>query len=274
MVLFMKNRISDYLLISDMDGTLLDDERNISERNLKAIRRFCESGGRFSIATGRSVESVRPYVEKLGVNVPVVLCNGSMVYDFADEKILHQDTMPASVEHSTYRIIDRFPELGAEAYVGTGIYVLQNNSYISRHKLIERIRFEYTIRENIPVGWNKVIMAAEMEQLGPVERYASSLNLPEARLVKSAPEYLELLPKYSSKGTGLRHLADILGVDMKKTVAVGDYYNDAEMIEQAGLGVFVDNAPQELKDTADMVVCHYRDGAVAAVIEHIESLCQ
>ena len=78
----MQGKFSDYLLVSDMDATLLDDNHTISEENRQAIDYFIKNGGRFTVATGRMVEAVRAYMPNLHINAPAVLHNGAKIYDY------------------------------------------------------------------------------------------------------------------------------------------------------------------------------------------------
>ena len=78
-----------------------------------------------------------------------------------------------------------------------------------------------------------------------------------------------MLPEGSSKGGALCHLAEITGIPMEKTIAIGDYFNDFEMIQNAGLGVAVANAPLELKNAAKLVVCDNDHHAVAELIHYL-----
>jgi hydroxymethylpyrimidine pyrophosphatase-like HAD family hydrolase len=84
---------------------------------------------------------------------------------------------------------------------------------------------------------------------------------------------IEMLPEHSSKGEALAKLVELGQVERENIVAIGDFYNDLDMIQYAGIGVAVANAPDDIKAQADLVVGHCRDGAVADVIEYIEKLC-
>lgn len=269
----MAKRISDFLLVTDLDDTLLDHDKGIPQRNLHAIERFCKAGGKFTIATGRSVESARRIVNMLGVTAPAVVNNGSIVYDYAAEKILAQHLLPHSIKQITYDLLDRFPSVGGEAFSGRDTYILQTNHHIDMHIKIEHFEYIQALRGTDTPDWTKVLFADSPEVILEMSRYAATLQGVDAEFVMSAPIYLEILPKGANKGTGLMRLAEQMGIAQENTVAVGDYYNDAEMILMAGIGAFVQNAPDDLKATADIIVGHCNDGAVADIIEHIEALC-
>ncbi len=269
----MSKRISDFLVVTDLDETLLNGEKGIPQRNLEAIQRFRKAGGRFTIATGRNIESARRIVDILGIDTPAIVNNGSVVYDYASEKILAVHTLPDSVKPIAYDLLDRFPTVGGEAFSGKHTYILQYNDQINMHIEYEKFPFVEALRGTQSSSWTKVLFAGEPEIMAEMNKYALSLEGVEAEFVMSAPIYLEVLPKAVNKGTGLLQLADLLGIKRENTAAIGDYYNDAQMIKVAGIGAFVENAPDDLKKTADIVVGHCKNGAVADLIEHIEALC-
>ncbi len=271
----MTKRIEDFLVVSDMDGTLLDEGHQVLARNSEAIRRFKAKGGHFTIATGRSIASAQMYVEELKLDIPVILSNGAMVYDYKDKKILFEAFLQLEAEQFAYHLLDEFPHVGCESFVGEEVYVLQDNDYIKEHSVIEQVAFLYATERNAPHNWSKAIFADDREIIERLEAYTYEKGFPDSFVfVKSCPQYFEMLPKGVNKGTGLIHLAELMNIKIENTVAVGDYYNDAEMVEAAGIGVFAANAPDDLKARADLVVCDYRQGAVADVIEHIENLCR
>ncbi len=269
----MAKRISDFLLVTDLDQTLLDGENGIPKRNLLAIERFRNAGGRFTIATGRSIESARKVIEGLGIDTPAVVNNGSVVYDYKTEQILAQHQLPNSIKQITYDLLERFPSVGGEAFSGRDVYILQYNDQIDLHVEVEGFPIIEALRGTPTSDWTKVLFAGTPEVILQMSKYAATLQTVDAQFVMSAPIYLEILPKSANKGTGLAHLAKIMGIERKNTAAIGDFYNDAEMIREAGIGAFVENAPDDLKRTADIVVGHCKDGAVADLIEYIETLC-
>ena len=78
------------IIMTDLDGTLLDDKKNISPRDMDSINEFCDKGGMFSIATGRGYSMAKPIADKLSLRIPAVIFNGSAVYDFTAEEFLWQ----------------------------------------------------------------------------------------------------------------------------------------------------------------------------------------
>ena len=119
----MKGKFSGYLLVSDMDATLLCDDHSISEKNRQAIEYFIENGGRFTVATGRMVEAVRAYLPKFSINAPAVLHNGAKIYDYDTDKPLFERFIEEERKQAIRRVYEDFPDVGLEVYSDEIVYV-------------------------------------------------------------------------------------------------------------------------------------------------------
>ena len=108
----MQGKFSDYLLVSDMDATLLDDNHTISEENRQAIDYFIKNGGRFTVATGRMVEAVRAYMPNLHINAPAVLHNGAKIYDYEKDCAVFERFIEENRKTVIKRVYDDFPQIG------------------------------------------------------------------------------------------------------------------------------------------------------------------
>ncbi|CAG7622096.1 Cof-type HAD-IIB family hydrolase [Paenibacillus allorhizosphaerae] len=258
------------LLVTDMDGTLLDRDKKISLENREAIERFVAQGGLFTIATGRIAVSARPYVEQLPVGAPAILYNGAVIYDFAQGERTWSKNLPASAKEVVERVIRRFPGIGVEVYETTNDYptIAQNNEITLRHQQIESVPFQKADRlELVPEPWIKVLFAWEPERIDEVSAAVGELTGDADVLwVRSDDKYLELLSSGASKGHALERLMQQLGISRDRCLAMGDHLNDLEMIRRAGVGVAVANAHPELLGAAVHCCKHHEEHAVADAI--------
>lgn len=110
------------LLACDMDGTLLDSDRQISEANIQALRYFTEQGGLFSLATGRAYAAVTDYIDLLPINAPYCLLNGSLILN-AQSKVLHCAGMPEQTPILIEQVLSAFPQIGCEVFLPDQIFV-------------------------------------------------------------------------------------------------------------------------------------------------------
>ncbi len=265
----MTKDIKDILVISDLDNTLLTKE-GIPQFNIDMIEKFQRHGGRFTLATGRSVAAISPVIRKISLNAPAITYNGGVIWDFNKNRFLHRELLSDSAKMAVLDILEKFPELGCEI-MGENfrIYLIKENQYTHDHVSEEKL--SYTVKElkDINVKWIKVLFAASQEVQNKVEEYAKTLNFPDLKFVRSHQLYFEILPLGVSKGTALNTLCEKLNMSVNNTVVIGDYYNDVEILKMAGLSVAVDNAPSDIKEICKMVVPSCKEGGVGHLIEQI-----
>ena len=257
------------LLICDMDGTLLDSSGKVSRENKEALYRFVEGGGLFTVATGRMEKSVMQYLPELPVNVPAIVYNGAAIYDFKADNLLWQSNLDPRVVEPVRQVVEKFPEIGIEFYHGGRTYFSMQNEYTHAHMIRENFKPIITEMENIPQPWFKIILAWEPKKLPAVEEFLKSFDEP-FRQVYSEPQFLELLNRNTSKGDALKVLTRMLGLSSCCVVAMGDNLNDVELLQEAGIGIAVENAHGVLKAAADLCCSHHNSNAVSEVIEWIE----
>ena len=263
--------LSGILLVSDLDGTLIGENFVVPQRNLDAIARFQQEGGSFAIATGRSILSGGHYAELTHPKGPCICLNGTILYDYTQQKMLwdcHLDQRTAA--EYIQRLYDRFPTAGIEYFCIKTIHILRRNAYVTEHLNHEGVSW----KEGPPIDpaqpWYKALFADDPEKKDALEAFSATFPHPGVRFVSSSENYLEMLPEQASKGNALVKAAELAGFRMENVYAIGDYYNDTELLEAAGVSVVPENAPDDLKEQADLVVGHCYQGAVADLIVEIE----
>ena len=259
----------DRLLISDMDGTLLDSKGRVSRENKEALDRFVEGGGLFTVATGRMEKSILRFLPDIPMNVPAIVYNGAAIYDFKKDKILWQDNLTPSVLEPVKQIIKQFPGIGVEFYHGGKTYFAGENEYTLAHTKREQFKPIISEPEDIPQPWYKVILAWDPAKLKDVEEYLGKFD-DSFRHTYSEPQFLELLNKHTSKGHALKVLTGMPGLSDSCVIAMGDNLNDVELIKEANIGIAVGNAHSILKIAADFCCTHHDSNAVSEVIEWLE----
>jgi len=263
----------DILLVCDMDGTLLDSNKQISRENREALEYFVEKGGRFTIATGRMELGIVQYMPQLPINAPAILYNGSLIYDFQKKETLWCRLLSSDVRSVLIHLMERFPQMGVEVFYGGQMYLLKENDKTDMHRKRANFSPRRASIEEIPDGWNKAILAWEHEKLKEVEKYILENVIDAASpfyTVFSEPVFLEILSKEASKGIALKELIRILGISHSKVIAVGDNLNDIDMINAADIGIAVDNAHEELKKVADYCFPHNDNHAISKIVEWLD----
>lgn len=267
--------ISKVVLISDMDGTLLNSEKKISEADLRAIDRFMSLGGKFTVATGRTAQSFEQYRSMLKLEMPIIMYNGAAIYDYSEGRFCYMKPLPDTAKTIACEILDTFPEVGGEVLKSDGTYVFRNNDYQKLHTKLCNIVPNYAEIKEIPDGeWLKVLFAMSPEDIPHVEIFAKKKNYTGVDFVKSSEIFYEMLPGGITKGTALDEYRRLDGMDGYTFAAIGDFDNDIDMIAKADLGACPSNAQEVVMKTADIVLKNTNDtGAVAELIEYIIKKC-
>lgn len=269
--------ITKIIILSDMDGTLLDTKKNISEENIAAIRRFTELGGKFTVATGRTVQSFEQFTKILDLREPIIMFNGAAIHDYTSGTTLYTHPLPEVSRGMTAELARLMPESGGEVLRIEGTYVFSNTEYQQLHTRLCGITPEYAELDDIPEGdWLKVLFSLAPEDVPKLEILVKQLGFDKnADFVKSSEIFLEMLPKGVSKGSALNEYRKLEGMEDFTFVAIGDFDNDIEMIEAADLGVCPANAEDCVKQKANKVLSRTNDeSAVAELIDFIIAECE
>lgn len=268
----MGDKFKGILLCTDLDDTLLTTgDKLLSKTNKEAVEYFMAEGGFFTFATGRVPMGARLVLDMIRPNVPMICFNGGGIYDFEANKMLWGKQLDRAALQVAEFVEERFPDIGIEVCTESNLYFCKDNRIGEMHRNHEQLQHNNLDYHNIFVPWKKVIfLAEESEMQGLAEGLESSPYAGRYRFVQSSPNYYEMLPPETSKGAALSELAKILGVTKEKTIAMGDNFNDIEMIENAGVGVAVANAVPELRAAADVITVDNDSNAAAAVIASLE----
>lgn len=268
------------IIFSDLDGTLLRDDKTVSEKDAEAIRAMTAAGHSFVIATGRPFDSAIRISDALGLNTAgcyMVSYNGGHVYDCCRREVLYGSRLPMQTVRELFSRADA---------AGLYVHTYQNGEILTKSEASELSW--YASRTNLtprPCGdvfahltdepyKAIVIHLDDHERLERFRQEQESWAEGKCRMIFSSPQYLEVVPVGISKQKGIRFLSERLGVSAADTIAVGDETNDIEMIKEAGVGVAVSNANPAVKRIADYVTeAGNNESAIAEVIRR-EGLLQ
>jgi len=259
--------LSYKLMAVDIDGTLLDSRGRITEGVKKAVRLGVEKGLIFTISSGRPVQGIRPLIRELGIDLPVITYNGAMVITGKSEEILYERRMPPE---NAKRVIELGNEYGTSVMVWAGNRLFVNKVNDRAYKYAENsgVKPELigSVDEVVKNGVSKVLWYDDADV---IEKYKNDVGRHLNKNITyhtSQPIYLEFVDKNASKAIAMEKLGERFGIRREEMIAVGDGYNDLSMIEYAGLGVAMGNAPDEIKARADYVTLTNDEDGVAHVI--------
>lgn len=248
-------RLDTTLLMTDLDGTLLPSTKEILPEELEAIRQFRQQGGKFAIATGRTLQAAQRYLDRVQADVPVILFNGAGIYDPLSGTMLDTESLPAEAAFQmTRRVLEAFPEVSAEILRVDGTYVPRMTEYEREHLEICRVEPVLLPLEEIPRGeWLKVLFAIAPEHMPELTAFIQGQGWQEhADFMQSEARFYEMLPKGVTKGSALRKYRRLCHMEEFRIVAAGDFDNDLEMLCAADIGACPSNAQPCVKEVANI----------------------
>lgn len=264
-------KFSGLVICSDLDGTLIDEKNRVSKENLDAIEYFRSHGGKFMIATGRVPDAVTPAIGDLKTDYPCICHNGCSVYDLSlNEYIetisIYEDAIPPAKE-----IMSVCPASGVEVMTAQGIYVIKRTKATDFHIEFEKVKACFADRiEDAPKPWFKILFAQSPDETDIIkEAFINSPYQEKYSLLKTHKFYYEIFNKTASKGKALLKFCENNGIDLKNVIAIGDNENDISMIDVAGVGAAVANAPDLVKSHADIITSSNEDSAIADLISKL-----
>lgn len=260
------------LICTDLDGTLLRNDKSISAENSRAIEYFKDNGGLFTFVTGRMHYYAVDSYNKVKPNAPIGCMNGGCIYDFAKSKHIWKSGIDKEVTKLIDYVDKAFPRVGIQVNTFEKAYFYKDNETMMWFRKItglENIQAHYN---DIDEPWAKIIFGHEdenrlLEMLKGLESHPLAERFD---FVHSEKGLMEIMPKGINKGVAIHKFSELLGIDKRKIIAVGDFENDVEMIKEAGVGVAVANACPAAKEVADIVTVSNEEHAIAKIIEDIE----
>ncbi|MBF0776930.1 haloacid dehalogenase [Streptococcus azizii] len=265
------------LLALDMDGTLLNSQKQLTETQIKAIHQAVESGVKLVLCTGRMLTGVKPYFNQLGLeteNEYVIVNNGCSTHQTSDWKLI--DWAELSPEQIQY-LATFLPETSLQLtlFDENHYYVLDDEPNQYSRADAELVNVEPTIlsMENATDQSRHLFQAMFV---GTQEATDDFENKHRVRLskdfdvVRSQDVLLEILPSGTNKASALKKLSEQLQILPEEIMAIGDANNDIEMLEFAGLSIAMGNASKLIKSLADDITdTNDQDGVAKAIYKHI-----
>lgn len=261
------------MICSDLDGTLLRNDKSISLENLEAIDHFQREGGLFTFVTGRMPFFASHIDQAVKPNAPVGCINGGGIYDYAAQKYLWTQELSKDAMELVEAADRGIEGLGIQVNTFDKVYFCRENSAMKRFRSLTKMPNLVRDYREIDEPVAKIVFGDENEE--HINRLAALLKAhPMAErfdFIRSEKILYEILPKGIHKGVALTKLVELLGLDPSKTIAVGDYNNDIGMLRAAGIGIAVANAVPAVKEAADVVTVSNQENAIARIVSDLEN---
>lgn len=272
----MAKSFENWLVVSDIDGTLNNKFRKLPKRNYDAIKKFTSLGGNFTLASGRMISSLKRNYDRVPANQPAVIVNGAGVYDYRRQKLLWKQTIGPKGREFVREISELFNNHGHSVDVGIFfddyVYIVKNGLLSRGQMYFDKSHYQVTHIDNVPEeGWMKVIFWSNPLTINELQKYIDKNENPDANFMASSLWSLEMLQKDTHKGTGIMWLANQIGIERSHIAAIGDYYNDWDMLKTVGLPACAGQAPKPIHEICKYEACHCNHGCVGDLLEYIMS---
>jgi Cof subfamily protein (haloacid dehalogenase superfamily) len=262
------------LLVVDIDGTIAGNSNDIREPVKQAIAAVRSRGVKVAVATGRMYRSALRFHRALDSTLPLICYQGAWIQDPATDKLLRH--LPLS-KQTAWQLLDYFEEpdlrslLSINFYINDRLYVPEITDATKVYAARSGIEINaIDLRQDLPGDPTKVLALCQSPEvldglLGSMrQRYTPA----ELYLTRSVATFFEATHPLANKGEAVRYLAEeILGLQPENVMAIGDNFNDVEMISYAGVGVAMGNAPEGVKAFANWIAPDVEEDGAAAAIE-------
>lgn len=256
------------MIAIDIDDTLLTDELIITDGTKAALKAAMDQGVIVTLATGRMYASAKKIASQLGLNVPLITYHGSLVKNLVDEKVLYERAVPSNEAKKIYQFCKE-RNLHLQLFINDQVYSEEENKWIIGYSRLTGLAYhiEPDFTKLLDHPSQKMLILEEAERIEPLIQELSHVVSDQVHLTRSKPSYLEITHSEGKKSDAITHLAEHFGCQLSEVIAIGDSWNDREMIEVAGLGVAMGNANPAIKEIANYLTKSNNEEGVRHVVE-------
>ncbi len=255
------------LLVSDVDGTLVRDDKSLSPAVLASVRRLREAGIALAVVSSRATIGLDMLIGPLALDTPRAGFNGAVILD-ADDRVLQELVIPHAV---CREIVERLEAAGLD------LWLFADGRWLLKNETVPYIDHE---RRSLGVGYERVddfgpFLARTHKLMGCSDDFAtvaaiegslSSIFGDEAAVHRSQMFHVDVTNRHANKGAAALFIAQSLGIDPAEMACIGDMSNDIPMLDVAGLAIAMGNAPEHVSRHADAIVAgNQQDGWAQAV---------
>jgi Cof subfamily protein (haloacid dehalogenase superfamily) len=246
------------LLVLDIDGTLTNSQKEVTEHTRKTLKKLQEAGVKIALASGRPTCGILPIAKQLELEKHggfILSFNGGKIQECGTGRLIYEKTLPGSM---TKRLYDLARSNKVNIITYQDEYVITedaDNLYVKKELMINKMKARevdsFVKYVDFPV--TKCLMVEDGDYLAEVESRVKAEVGEDLSVYRSEPFFLEIMPRNIDKAHSLKKLLDYMEITKEEMVACGDGFNDVTMIEYAGLGVAMENAQDAVKKAADYI---------------------
>ena len=257
----------------DMDGTLLHSDHSVSELTKATLRALTGKGIWVILVSARPLNAVLPTFHEIGIpeSYPIITLNGSYIVE--KEQPIFQAMIDLPTVVAVAEQVRPFKATIAY-YLQREWYSEVNDAWTEHEQKIMDVKIKVAPLAELVKEWaarniapNKMMVMSEPPAIAEIQKHLRSLYDGRLNIYPSKPTYLEVMDLKGSKSNAVKFVSERLGLDRSEIIAMGDNYNDIEMIKYAGMGVAMGNAPDDIKANADYVTDTNNNDGVQKALE-------
>jgi Cof subfamily protein (haloacid dehalogenase superfamily) len=258
------------IIFSDIDGTLIDSQRKISEKTKQKIKKICSSGVKFILVSARMPTGIYAIEEELEINSPIACYSGALILD-ENKNVLKSECIYSEDIVNIKSFVDQnYQNMAFNAYYMDDWFIdTLENDFIKQRIKTTLWRTEGLKVQNIAnlKKVNRLLAISYEEQILKIEQDLQK-NFPHLQICRSLDTCLEIMPSDASKSNAVRFLSKKYNIPLNNTVSFGDNYNDLDMLELTGQSFAMGNAPDYIKSKAKNVTLdNDHEGVLDGLIE-------
>jgi Cof subfamily protein (haloacid dehalogenase superfamily) len=247
------------LIVTDMDGTLLNRDQEMTPKNREAIDFAIENGVRVALASGRMYDSAKQHIEYLNMDIPIIACNGSLIKS-SNGTLIYSNKIDTGLCLKAVEVLEKYnvyyqcqhedllfckdSDNKDSIYYKINEFMKTQTKVVIEDDLKDSILNNDILKFTIIEENNTSILPVIKEELETIEGL---------KITSSWENNIEIMSEGVDKGQAIKMLCEHLNIDKSEIMAFGDNYNDIEMLEYAGLGVAMGNSNDDIKEIADYV---------------------